>query len=327
MGSSAKLISLRSPDKLPRSIIYDGGFKILGTPLAFKGAKNPGLLFYSDMDMPIPRGTRRIIGTSEAMNTLATRKRKIDAIAVGYERMFKLGRMDLRLLPSGMGPGSSLLQISVRDTTILYCSGVQRAKSLSGLQADTPKCDIILLDFDIPTSRPPASKTSKSNLQKWIQSNNQPQRAAAVCCASANALFEAHAALATDAKTIVAHHGAYQLLKNTSQFHNIRRLGASWPKDGIVLGLYKSFEKMRFATHDDIPKCYCGPTQDSPTDMPVFRFGEPEHMAGLLDFSRSCNAHTVAISPRGKKQTALAFKKAGFTVYFSPKPTQLKLPL
>ncbi|MBN2340213.1 MAG: hypothetical protein JXX29_23120 [Deltaproteobacteria bacterium] len=318
---------------MPRGIICDRGFKILGTPLAFKNAKNPGLLFYADLDMTIPRGTKRVIGTALVMNALNAKHRNIDAIAVGYDRMFKLGNMELKLLPSGMGPGTALLEIKFKNKSILYTAGLRSAKSLSGEQVQPVHSDILLVDYAVSEHKSPAPKTAKAELLKWIHSHRAAESgiAPALMCGNRTSVFEALAAVADLDEPVIAHRSVYNLLRDTGvpflAKHAISRMERKWPIRGIVLLMHSTFAGGRYRTDHQIPRCFCGPHSLAPPDAMHIPFGEREHVRGLIKFAKQCNVHTVAISSIANEHTAAAFRKAGFDVFYSKIPEQLTLPL
>lgn len=329
--SAPKLITLRSADKLPRGIICDKGFRILGTPLAFRGSPNPGLLFCSDLDMTVPRGTKRVLGTSLSMLALSAKRKKLDSIAVSYDRLFKLGNMDLRLLPSGMGAGAAMLEIVFKNKSILYTSGFRMAPSLSGEQAAPVPCDILLIDFPALPRKTPAPKTVRAQLLKWCKESQQNNIAAAILCGNHTSLFDTITVCKQLKCPIVAHRTVYNLLRDTgfqtTSTHQVSRLGKQWPTDGVVIMMHNHFDRSPFSQNTKIPKCYCGRADSAPEALPLFQLGAHEHIGGLVKFAKDCAAHTVAISPIGTEQTAEALKKANFKVVYSKTPQQLKLPL
>ncbi|MBN2714268.1 MAG: hypothetical protein JXX14_00355 [Deltaproteobacteria bacterium] len=324
------VISVRSADRMPRSIVFDGGFKILGTPLAFKGCRHPGLLFISELNMKIPPGTRRVIGSETAIGAMGHRKKRLDTIAVSWDRLFKLGKMDLRLLPSGMGPGASLLEIKYRDRIILYCSGLRTAQPLSGAPLPVTACDILLLDFNIATFKSPAPRTLKPQFLTWQKAHSN-NFATAVLCDTAPSVFDVLHTVEDTAMPVLAHSTIYNLLRETAIAENkkltVRRLGKQWPTTGLVISGSRAFFKSAHAKNAGIPVCICGPKESSPDNLNAFPFGVSEHLAGLVQFAKKCGAGTVAISPTGGETAADAFIKAGFDVHYSRAPRQLKLPL
>ena len=326
------LIFLRSADKRPRSIVYDKGFKLPGTPLAFNGSQNPGLLFFSDLNMKVKAGTRRIIGSDIAVATLGNRLQRIDAIAVSYERLFKLGKMDLRLLPSGMGPGAAMLEITFKEKKILYTSGIRTTAPLLGPAAHRGQWDIMVLDFVPALSRPPAPRTMKPRLLDAIKALADTARVApAVTYDSATTLFDVVGALSDSEYPLWAHRQSYALLREVAICAGkklaVKRLNRRWPVDGVVIVPNDAFFKSEFATNSQISTCHCERETEMPPRGEHFRFGEPEHVSGLIQFARSSGVQTVFLSPGAGENSAIAFQKAGFSVYFSRTPRQLKLPL
>ncbi|MBN2530866.1 MAG: hypothetical protein JXR76_31055 [Deltaproteobacteria bacterium] len=328
-----RVISIRSADRLPRSIVFDRGFKIIGTPLAFRGSRNPGLLFFSDLNMKVPAGTKRLIGTNTVVGSLGSRMQRMDAIAVSYDRSFKLGKMDLRLLPSGMGPGASLLEITYNNRRIIYSSGLRTTTPLMGESIPEIKCEILLIDFEMPETKPPAPRTIKPRLIEWYNTNvsKVSNISPVVLCDSAPALFDAFAVFSEIPDALFAHSSSYNILRHTSMqtnhSHRIKRLSREWPKSGVVFGTSQWFYRSAHHKNEAILRCYCGPDVRIPIDTSAFRLGEPEHVGGLVQFAKKCGARTVALSPSAGDVCAAAFRKAGFDVYFSRIPKQLKLPL
>ena len=118
-NGGGELMQPRAIDRWPRGIACDGGFKLLGTPLGFKGSNHPGLLFYSSIDETVPLQGQRILATPFAAAAIGASARGLDALVLDYERKVRLGRMDIRLLSSGLGPGSALLEIGFQERRIL----------------------------------------------------------------------------------------------------------------------------------------------------------------------------------------------------------------
>ena len=317
---------MRGADRLPRGIVCDGGFKLLGTPLAFSGAKSPGLLFYSHLDQPLPRSTKRIIGTSFLMSAVRARKHQMDMLAVDYDRLFRLGRMDLRLLPAGLGPGSAMLEIRFEGRKILYCGGLRVAKPLSGEAVAAPRCDLLLLDASPTLGRLVAPRTVRREFLEWVAARERRQVASAVVCDSRAAVYDVVSSVGRLPVPVHAHRSTYEMLRDTGYLgvgpDHILRLERSWPTGGLVLFSRRAWTSMREKVPGDV--CFIGAPRNGEVS---FGFGLGEGPRGLLAFARSTGATAVALGPRCGEAVAEVFQRAGFNAISSKRPVQLPLAL
>jgi len=288
-ASRGSLISPAAIDRWPRGVSCEGGFKLLGTPLGFSGSSRPGLLFVASADDPIPRGDQRILATPFAAAAVATQDRDLDALTLGFGRKIRLGRMDIRLLPAGLDPGSSQLEIGFRDRRIIFCGGVRLTAPLFAPPAETAPCDLLLLDVAPAEPRPPSPKRTAKALARWISEKSADGRPCAVVCGSRGAALDAaRVATGLDAP-LRASRPLFEMLRRLEHLGlhapRLRRLEQSWPAEGIVLHLAELWPRTAAARSFRGRVAYAGPGRAAPDwSDAAFRLGEGEDRPGLVSY-------------------------------------------
>ncbi len=302
----------------------------MGTPLSFSGSKNPDLFFCSHMDEKIPRSAKRVLGNGLALTAANPKCKDQDILSLDYNRILPFGRMDLRLLPAGLSPGSAMLEIKFNGMTIVYCNALRLATPIAGEKAEAIKCDMLLLDTPVATSQFPAPSTVKKQLVSWSDSFKNRSGLSAIVCSSKSDVFNAVAALSSLDISIFAHKNIFNMLRNTgyltTEHSKIAPLTKKLPSLGTLLLPLKSWNSGSIFTNNIAASCIIGEGElKKPTDE-RFIFGHRETEKILLAFARSTGAKSVALGAAYTVQNAEIFKKAGFNVYYSKKPVQLPLP-
>jgi hypothetical protein len=325
-----ELMQPRPIDRWPRGIACDGGFRLLGTPLGFAGSTHPGLLFYSGVDDAVPLQGQRILATPFAAAAIGAALRGLDALVLDYERKVRLGRMDIRLLSSGLGPGSAALEIGFQERRILYCGAVRTATPLLGLPANPASCDLLLLDVAPAAPRGIAPRTAARRLDAAVRGALAEGAVAAVACGSRTAAIEAAHVLGQIDAPLLACRPIFEMLRRVEKFGlacpKLRRLEQTWPSSGAVLHYAHLLPaSIRGATSTRV--IHVGPmTAGSPSAAAV-RLGEGADRPELVEFALRTGADHVALGPRCDAQTAAMLEKAGAHVYRVHDPTQIPLPL
>lgn len=326
-----ELIEPRANDRLPRGIACEGGFRLLGTPLGFRGSAHPGLLFYSGLDDPPPGGGQRLLATPFAAAAIDAAGRDMDVLALDYERTVRLGRMDIRLLPSGLGPGSALLEVSFRDRRILYCGAVRAGAPLLGPAAAETACDLLLLDAAPAAPRGVAPRTAAHRLEAAIRAALAEGGVAEIACGTRSAALEAASVAGQIDAPLVAHRPIFEMLRRVERFGlsfpNLRRLEQDWPRAGMVLR----------GEHSPAPAPGKGDPVRAVRVGPAFggggsagqsiRLAEGEGRRGLVAFALGTGAGQIAVGPACDAETAAALERSGAAVCRVSRPTQIPLPL
>jgi hypothetical protein len=330
-NGGGELMQLRAIDRWPRGITCDGGFKLLGTPLGFSGSAHPGLLFYSGIDDATPPQGQRILATPFAVAAIGASVRGLDALVLDYERKVRLGRMDIRLLSSGFGPGSAVLEIGFQDRRILYCGGVRMATPLLGLPANPSPCDLLLLDAAPAAPRGIAPRTSARRLDAALRQALADGVVALVACSSRAAAIEAAHVLSQIDAPLLACRPIFEMLRRVERFGlvlpRMRRLEQTWPSSGAVLHyahlLPQQADEARRSRVIAVGPAAAGQSANANG----IRMGEGADRSGLVEFALKTEAAHVALGPRCDEQTAAMLEKAGALVYRVHHPTQIPLPL
>ncbi|MCU0664175.1 MAG: hypothetical protein MUC50_17835 [Myxococcota bacterium] len=320
-------------DRWPRGISYDGGFRILGTPLGFGKARDAGLMFLPHADAPIPRRGSRVLTTPVCAAAIDASRRGLDALTLGYDRRIRLGRMDLRLVPAGLGPGSAMLEVSFKDRTILYCGGLRTGRPLSAPAVENQSCDLVLLDIPTAEPKPPSPQRTADRLFTWVASTLAKTQVAIVACGTMAAALEVLWVLREGCLDVRAHRPVFECSRRLSTqglaMPPLHRLDRSWPGTGVVLYMADAWK--RAPLRETVPRgsvAFAGSGRAVPAFASIsFRLGEPEDRPGLVSFVLSTGARQVALGPKADPILSDALAKAGIEVFRVSSPTQMALPL
>jgi hypothetical protein len=301
---------------------------LLGTPLGFNGAARPGLLFISTIDDPIPRTDQRILSTPFAAAAIGAEVRELDALTLGFGRKIRLGRMDIRLVPAGLDPGSAQLEIGFKARRIVYCGGVRLKAPLFAPPVEVPACDLLLLDVAPAEPRPGSPRRAANRLGAWITEQLDRGRVPAVVCGTTGAALDAAWTLSQLEVPTRACRPLFEAIRRVERFGlpfpALRRLEQSAPERGALL------HYARLWPGDEMPgpAVYVGPGRERPTWADAaFRMGEGEDRPGLVAYVRQTGASKVALGPRCDETTAAMLTKSGVSVYRVGRPTQIPLPI
>ena len=326
------LIEPQANDRWPRGVACRNGFKLLGTPLGFAGTVNPGLYFVGNVNDPIPHAGQRILATRFTAAALGAAGRELDALTLDFDRKIRLGRMDIRLLPAGLGPGSAQLEVGFSDRKIAYCGGVRLATPLHSPTVDVAECDLLLLDTAPAEPRPPSPKRTAERLADWVTEQLARGRAPAVVCGSLTAALDAAWSLSRTDARVRASRPLFELLRRIEPLGyahpRLHRLEQRWPTDQAVLHLSRLWPPSGLPARRRADVAYVGPGRACPEWAAVgFRLGEGEDRPGLVAYARATGAAQIALGPLCDDATAAMLTRAGLEVYRVPHPTQIPLPL
>jgi hypothetical protein len=329
--SATGLIEPLANDRWPRGVTCRGGFKLLGTPLGFAGAANPGLYFVGNTNDPTPTTGQRILCTPFTAAALGAEQRGLDALTLEFDRKIRLGRMDIRLLPAGLGPGTAQLEIGFSDRKISYCGGVRLGTPLHSPAAEIPECDLLLLDTAPAEPRPPSPRRTADRLARWVAEQLDRGDAPAVVCGSSTAALEAAWALGRAGLRFRACRPLFEMLRRIGPLGyahpNLHRLEQRWPTATAVLHLTRLWPPPAIPARPRDAVAYVGPGRALPRFAGVgFRLGEGEDRPGLVSYVESTGAKQVALGPRCDDATAALLAKTAVSIFRVEKPTQIPLP-
>ncbi len=328
-GSS--LIPRKTLDGWPRGIGFDNGFHLIGTPLGSGLARKAALLFIPHQNCSLPRRGTRILITPVLAAAIGAKERGLDALALGYDRRIRLGRLDIRLLPAGLGPGTSQLEVSFKNRKIVFCGGVRLSRPLIGSAARVEPCDLLVLDTEPAEPKPPSTRRVSAKLVEWVVAMRTGGQVPVLVCASPGAAVEAAWALRDAESELRCCRPVFEMLRRLShQIQGIplcRRLEQQWPSQGMVLHLVRLWTGSRWAGERDHPTAYVGPGRSTPPWADAaFRLGEGEDRPGLVSYVKQLGARQVALGMPGDGAFTKLLEKADVRVFQVHQPTQVPLP-
>lgn len=320
-------------DRWPAGISCNGGFGILGTPLGFGEAREAGLLFLPHADARIPRRGSRVLATPICAAAIGTGPRGLDALTFGYDRPIRLGRMDLRLVPAGLGPGSAMLEVSFKERRILYCGGLRTARPLASPSVENLSADLLLVDAPAAEPKPPSPQRTADRLFAWIASSLCRTELAVIACGSMAAAQDAMWVLREGGFDVRAHRPLFEASRRLATqglvMPPLHRLEQSRPESGVVLYMadaWKSSPQAQTVSMNSV--AFVGPgRQTPPWSGASFRLGETEDRAGLLSFIQSTGAKQVALGPAADSGLCDVLSREGLEVFRVSSPKQMALPL
>jgi hypothetical protein len=272
-----------------------------------------------------------VLATPFTAAAIGARERGLDALHLGFGRRIRLGRMDIRLLPAGRGPGAALLEVALGDRRIVYCGGVRLGKPFLGPAAEIPPCDLLLLDAAVADPRPPSPRRTARQLAEWAASA-LPSALPVIACGNPTAALEAARALLDAGIPVRAYRPLYEMLCRLEEHDfplaGLLRLEEELPAGAAILHAAENWAGSRLARSPGLRVAHAGPGRDRPAwAEESFRLGEGEDRPGLLEFVRRTGATEVALGPGCDDETAAAFVRAGIRVHRPPRATQIPLPL
>ncbi|MCP4674305.1 MAG: hypothetical protein GY854_02065 [Deltaproteobacteria bacterium] len=330
-SSQDVLIEPTAIDRWPRGIACEDGFRILGTPIGFGRAKGASLRFISHVDEPTPTRGTRVLTTPFIATALDWKRRGLDALTLGYDRKIRLGRMDIRLLPAGLGPGAAQLEVSFKERRIVFMGGIRLAGPIASPAAEFPECDLLLLDTGPAEPRPPSPKRATAQIVEWLNSTTSLGRVPVLAAGSLTAAIDVAWSLRNVDISIRACRSLFEMLRRIEEvgysLPRLKRLEQELPKGEAVLHLGRVWPDLSMASEKSAAAAYVGPGRAKPPWAEVaFRLGEGEDRPGLVTYVKKTGASQVAVGPRCDEATAVMLRKAGVSVYRVSDPTQLPLP-
>lgn len=316
---------------MPRGIACDGGFRILGTPIGFGGTRGAGLKFLSHIDEPTPNRGSRVLVTPFTAAAIGVQKRGLDALTLGYNRKIRLGRMDIRLFPAGLGFGSAQFEVSFKDRRIVFSAGVRMSQPLACPPLEFPTCDLLLLDAEPAEPRPPSPRRVSMQIKQWVFERISAGQVPVLCAGSLAAALDAAWTLKLLDTKFRATRPLFEMLRRveTAGFSipHLTRLEQQLPTSSVVLHVAHLWPESRLFREESTTAAYIGPGRNKPKWSKVaFRLGEGEDRPGLISYVKKMGAHQVALGPRCDRATGDMLQKAGIDIYRIQHPKQMPLP-
>jgi len=314
------------------NIIYERGFRLLQTPLGFGNNREARLVYLSHIDQRLPYTPRRLLATTFAASALKASKRH-DTLRLDFNRpAIRLGKLELQLFPSGMGPGSAILLIGFRGQKIAYCSGIRLAAPLLGPHIDIPKCDSIIVDFVPAQPKPDAPQVAKKKLVDWISKTKGKGYIPVVYCGTLTAAQDVCAALRNSGNSLRAARYLFEMYRRVDPNWEVLSKSVLLSKyvseDSVIVQKLVSFQKHRLPEHLKYRCAYAGPKSIDPGHFDTsFRIGETEDRTGLFTFLKKTEAQNVVLQPQCDRQTLAYLQKKGLNVVRPALPEQIRLPL
>ncbi len=326
------LIAPRTSDRWPRGIAYQQGFHILGTPIGFGNASKAELRFVSSLDDRPPRRGSRVVASRFIASAVGADERRIDALGLDYHQMIKLGRMEMHLFPSGLGPGASQFQVVFKGNRILYSGGVCLRKPLSTQPIDIPQCDLLLLDARPADPKPPAPLGVAQKLAGWVDRTLAAGAVPVVAAGSVNAAFDVMWALDPLDIPVRAQRGLFETFRRTESYRSfsprLKRLEQRVPPSEVVLYPAGRWPRSRLFDAPSAKSAYAGPGREAPAwAEAAFRLGEGEDRTGIVSYVTRTGASQVALGgPGGDDRLVEMLTKAGIETFRVTPPVQIPLP-
>lgn len=327
----AEIKQLAPIDRWPRGIAYNGGFFVLGTPLGLGNASGAELRFLSSMDAPLPGRGRRIIGHRFIAAAVGVEKRGLDALGLDFGQRIKLGRMELAIFPSGLGPGAAQFLMTFRDTRILYCGGCAFRKPVCSQPIEIPECDLLLLDAVPADPKPPAPGGVIRKITRWAAEVLEGGAVPVAACGSTNAAFDVMQAFSELGREIRVQRGWFETFRRAEPFLSFapltKRLEQRLPEKGAVVYDARRWPMSRFREQPSARVAYVGPGRPIPTFAEVgFRLGESEDRSGIVSYVKQTGASRVALGAHADARLVSALQETGVEIYRVVSPKQIPLP-
>ncbi len=319
--------TVASISRLPSGVTWEGGFRLLGTPIGFSSSKGAALSFVSHVDEVLPRAGARVLVSPPTSAAIGAQQRRLDALSLGFDRSIRLGRMEIRIFPAGLGPGSAQLLVSYRGRRILFTSGFRATKPLAAPDISYPECDLLLLDTEPADPKPPAPTRVASQIWDWARQAEAVDGVSLIVCGNRAAALDLAWILRDYPEPIRVSRALYDMFGRMKRIGYatvpMRRLEARWPDRGIVIhGSTGWLEKV-------VPRrtVYVGPGREVPAwAVEGFRLGESEDRSGILAYVQRIGAREVAIGPRCDAGLEKMLLKGGISPYRVSHPIQIPLP-
>lgn len=313
--------------RLPSGVTWEGGFRLLGTPIGFSPSKGAALSFISHVDEVLPRAGARVLLSPPTAAAIGAEQRRLDTLSLGFDRSIRLGRMEIRIFPAGLGPGSAQLMVAYRGRRILFTSGFRTAKPLAAPDIAYPECDLLLIDIEPADPKPPAPSRVASQLWDWARQAGAVDGISLIVCGNRAAALEVAWILRDYPEPVRVSRGLYDMFSRMARIgYSVvptRRLETRWPRRGIVIhGSTGWLEKV-------VPRrtVYAGPGRAVPAwASEGFRLGESEDRPGILAYVQRIGAREVAIGPRCDAGLEKLLLKGGIRPYRVSHPIQIPLP-
>jgi len=314
-------------------LVWADGFVVWPNGLGLDTLSPTGFSFISNAHVNPPPG--RILATSTTFKLMSRRVPESDRLTATFEQPFKLGPLELTLVPAGTIPGSAQLLINVKGTRILYASGVQTSVPLAAERIRIPKADLLILgQKDMPPAQLVSPRRTAERAAAWaIETSSAGFTPVFITQPLGLAQALARVLVEKGIRPRVHRHiyevaGVYE--KYGIRVEGVRRLDAKpdgWdavilPRDLGNSPVWKSLGRTRTA----LVGPYTDPVRVGEFDD-VFRMSNGVDRRGLVKYVAATGCRRVALSPVYADSFAKALARRSIEVYHFREPSQLSLRL
>jgi putative mRNA 3-end processing factor len=150
-----------------------GGLHVTGTPLWLDARRKSELSFVSHAHTDHIARHERVIATAATLRIMEHRLGPLASkLPVPYHRPFKLGDLDVELLPAGHVLGSAQIRITRPDGhRVVYTGDIGLEPSATAEPAAVAECDTLVLEstFGLPRFRFPPKQKVIEEIDAWAK--------------------------------------------------------------------------------------------------------------------------------------------------------------
>jgi putative mRNA 3-end processing factor len=150
-----------------------GGLHVTGTPLWLDARRRSELSFVSHAHTDHIAKHERVIATAATLRIMEHRLGPLAAtLPVPYHRPFKLGDLDVELLPAGHVLGSAQIRLTRPDGhRVAYTGDIGLEPSATAEPASVAECDTLVLEstFGLPRFRFPPKEKVVEEIAAWAK--------------------------------------------------------------------------------------------------------------------------------------------------------------
>ncbi len=167
-------------------IDWQGGVRVMGTPICFDGIRPRETCFVSSADVSLKKRALPAKMRPKILATERTRQLKFpssdDVLVSPFSRPFALGRARVELLPSGHLPGAAQLLIEVKGDRVLYAGALNPKAGRLSEACKMRDCSALILSaplapLTVDRSLPPREEVESALIlavQRAIEKKRTP---------------------------------------------------------------------------------------------------------------------------------------------------------
>jgi putative mRNA 3-end processing factor len=316
-----------------------GGLHVSGTPLWLDARRKSELSFVSHAHSDHIARHERVIATAATLRIMEHRLGPLPSkLPVPYHRPFKLGDLDVELLPAGHVLGSAQIRVTRPDGhRIVYSGDIGFEPSSTAEPASIVDCDTLVLEatFGMPRFRFPPKEKVLAEIETWARKALQRGVRPVLYAYSLGKGQEIIHQLVQRGLKVCAHpsiHDVSQLYTELGVAMNVRRYDGEF-HDGEV-GVFPPFGKSAAlkATH---PKTTAVLTGWALEPWAARRYGadaafplsDHADFPALVRYAKESGAREVITHHGFARELAQALNKEGVFARAATQAVQMELPL